>query len=887
MNQSVFKQLLLLAILLFAGIGSAFGKNEIHVTVSHENVAEVTINDQSSQSKTHVFEFENGTNCTMSLKLLDESYILQSVTINNKDVDVELFNNYGYDFGYLSDSEFVVNIVLEKARIITLYRDGTRVGAELQRDGWDVAPCEETNGFIKWKTVSGQSYNMRFGLLNGWTYRLKSITVDAEPYDLDQYYEKGWRIYFDNNTSDHAVRVDIEKNSDDQSVGIKTIIVDRSNFWVDGMPRGSLEFADADDENNWYMLNYDTNEFLSNKTIRMRIPTEPGWQVADVTLDNTNVTSNYLANGYLEFEDNADHTVSVVFGTATTHSITTQYNNGNIYLNGNWCYPNEAKLFNEGSNVIMTFPSTCQNSVWDEAAQTDIMKLYAVSLPIKIDNSEVTPTKNENGDYEYTFENLIKDHTVTVNYVEVPSNTITVNFNDNWGQVFLNGRDVGSGKQYLYETGKDVEMTLPAEWWDNDIRYKPTITVTSGDGEPELVDLSKLEQTDDGQYVYRFTLTADLTINVVYEPIPQCTITVNCLYNSDPYNDHFHWSLNNEGSNVGQPYSFDKGSDVTFSIYEIPDGKVLESIKIGDNDITGNFNGSYTISKLTENQTITLTFVDADESYYLNASFDEMSYGKIFIKTDMTEKQEQSWAKINKGSKVTIFVKAPIGYEVSKIHLIMDEVTEEDAVIYYKSDTKEYCCDITITAPTSCEITTQKKPSGSTTEVSYTLSSGMATFCSEYDLDFSKVTGISAYVANRFDSETRKLVMMKVTKVPAGTGLLIAGAPGTYQIPVAASSLYYHNLLKPVAENTTVPDSDWSDVRFLNYVLDNDNGQFNRGYGGTPISAYQAYLSLPQYLVGDVESVSIELMDMGDMNGDKKVTITDAIMILDEILTTP
>ena len=178
------------------------------------------------------------------------------------------------------------------------------------------------------------------------------------------------------------------------------------------------------------------------------------------------------------------------------------------------------------------------------------------------------------------------------------------------------------------------------------------------------------------------------------------------------------------------------------------------------------------------------------------------------------------------GSVATLFVKAPIGYEVSNIHIIKPEVydendefvsdrIEEDAELQYDDDTNEYYCEVTITTPTEAIITTQKKPGDGTTDMFIDDDSGMVTFCSEYDLDFSTeaTKDIAAYVAIGYNSET--------------------------------------NFIK--ADETLIP-------------------------------AYQAYLQLPRHVARGTELISIELIDMGDMNGDAKITIIDAVMIVDKIL---
>jgi len=89
---------------------------------------------------------------------------------------------------------------------------------------------------------------------------------------------------------------------------------------------------------------------------------------------------------------------------------------------------------------------------------------------------------------------------------------------------------------------------------------------------------------------------------------------------------------------------------------------------------------------------------------------------------------------------------------------------------------------------------------------------------------------------------------MHINEVPARTGLLIKGTPGTYNIPVKPTNFYYLNLLKPVFEAMTVPSA--SDG-YANYVLGNgeDGLLFYRSDDAT-LSANRAYLQLPTTAAG-------------------------------------
>ncbi len=55
------------------------------------------------------------------------------------------------------------------------------------------------------------------------------------------------------------------------------------------------------------------------------------------------------------------------------------------------------------------------------------------------------------------------------------------------------------------------------------------------------------------------------------------------------------------------------------------------------------------------------------------------------------------------------------------------------------------------------------------------------TFCAYEDLDFSAVEGLEAYVATEY--QDGKVLMEPIEQVPAGTGVVLKGAPGIYEIP--------------------------------------------------------------------------------------------------------
>lgn len=154
-------------------------------------------------------------------------------------------------------------------------------------------------------------------------------------------------------------------------------------------------------------------------------------------------------------------------------------------------------------------------------------------------------------------------------------------------------------------------------------------------------------------------------------------------------------------------------------------------------------------------------------------------------------------------------------------------------------------------------------------------SSGMATFCSTSDLDFTMTNGLEAYTGAGFNRETGVLTMLKVMDAPAGTGLLLIGEEGTYEIPVRNSVCVYANLLVGVTEETTLAQTDGG---YVNYIL--GNGSHGTGFyivsGEGQLAAGKAYLRLPAAVAGESRAIGISFTDgttgVDGLEGDSKTT---------------
>jgi len=148
------------------------------------------------------------------------------------------------------------------------------------------------------------------------------------------------------------------------------------------------------------------------------------------------------------------------------------------------------------------------------------------------------------------------------------------------------------------------------------------------------------------------------------------------------------------------------------------------------------------------------------------------------------------------------------------------------------------------------------------TSVSIAVNSyGKGTYCSEYPLDFTNVSGIAAYIISGFNPQNGNLIRTRVYEVPAKTGLFIIGTAGnSFDIPVKATDFYYSNMMKGITEPTVIPTYD-NDNGYTNFTLGSD-GQggvmFKRSSGIGTSPANRAYVQIPTSIVGARVFLGIE-----------------------------
>lgn len=124
-------------------------------------------------------------------------------------------------------------------------------------------------------------------------------------------------------------------------------------------------------------------------------------------------------------------------------------------------------------------------------------------------------------------------------------------------------------------------------------------------------------------------------------------------------------------------------------------------------------------------------------------------------------------------------------------------------------------------------------------------SAGQTTWCSKYDLDFTDIEGLKAYIAPGYDRESGTIWLMRVFKVPAGEGILLMGDAKEYKVPHKTTTTYYTNMFVGTTEAKTIYETENG---YTNYYL--SSGTSGVGFyrvtdaDGVQLKANRAYLPL-------------------------------------------
>jgi M6 family metalloprotease-like protein len=289
------------------------------------------------------------------------------------------------------------------------------------------------------------------------------------------------------------------------------------------------------------------------------------------------------------------------------------------------------------------------------------------------------------------------------------------------------------------------------------------------------------------------------------------------------------------------------------------EGYELDSVTVNGEDMTAEVvDGVLTLNDVSEDITVVATF--KKQSFTVTATAGEG--GSIALSSEQAE-----W-----GDDVTVTIVPDEDYELATLIVDGSDVTSEVTDLKYVIHNVRSDVEVTATfRPTAIYITIGPE--------------GMVAFSCDYDLDFSGVDGLSAYIACGYVSKANVVVMVPVTSLPAREGMVVKGEPGTYKVSCAKSSDYYVNILKGNVEEADIAPTDGNQTNY--FLTGGDDGLvFSRVDKEGTTGANCAILQLPTAI--EVEGGRLDILFIeqgGEETGDKCDVNRDGIVDVADIST--
>lgn len=908
MKNLISKKLALLAMVLFASIGSAFGFN-INFEFNYQDVAEVSVyvNDTEGDGW---FSLEQNTEWTFSetaysvelsgVSVYNSIYSFSKIFVDGDDVTVGYINN-GNRYFFADKKDHTVRIELNKMATKTFnvtisHPDALRLN--FSNNGFWTNTAQSKNVEVP----EGNYLSLYFDYLS-LAYSIQSIKLDGT--DITEEFINNYGRYFESVTTDHTLDIVLEE------LPYNTVYV---NFIGDRT--ASVRFEDG----RKTMWSQDANILATGHNVKMFIDPIMGKKLKTVVIKDTqnhstDITETFAAQGYYEFSNlNADYTVEIELQETKTHNVHVSVlpegmGEANMlsyvldpeYGTG-WTIDTEnGNVFNEGMNVRI------------EANPYDYSKEVVAFV---VDGEDMITEFRANGYVEFL--NLSDDHNVYISFADKP--TVTVNYDESGGSVELSDLGtVGSGASYSYASGTKVIITPypnygysvssitvngnpvtltdgSYEWssiWSNiivnvtfeempsvEVNYNDElggVTCTIGDTNYWVYSSSPLYESlgtvmrlipyaYDGYMIesvtvngtpvtltngyYEFTFNESVTVEVNFVDAEYCNFSVTCDSEKG-----YYWFTSN---------CVVKGSNTTFGI-EPNDGYVpvvkVDNAVVPTDQLTfypNCYNGSYQykFTNVVADHEVEVTFTLVGVSM-VTFEYNGSQVDLVEVNHCMKPSPGSYVDNITTGTNAMLKVIPKIGCEVVRVVANNTDITNTlNEEGFYRF----------VVAEGTISITTKKKTAP--TNVTFTLpTSGEGTYCSEYDLNFRNVSGIKAYIASGFDPTNSQLVLTRVDEAPAGTGMLIKGTSGEYTIPTTDSNFLFANMLKGVVKETYISDVSWYEGwngcgQYANYILGTD-GEFYKTTG-EELPANSAYLMIPSAVVENSALAKISTLFLDD-----------------------
>ena len=375
-----------------------------------------------------------------------------------------------------------------------------------------------------------------------------------------------------------------------------------------------------------------TQSFTVNEGTSATITFAPdaGYRIANVKVNGTDVTTSVANNKYTISNISVDVTLAVTFEAIThTLSITASGNGSAAYNSTAIRGKTQTFSVNEGSSATVSFTPDAGYKV----------------ASVKLNGTDVTTSVVNN---KYTISNITADVTLSVMF-EAITHTLSITASGNGSATYNSTAIRGKTQTFTVNEGSSATVTFTP-----DAGYRIASVKVNGTDVTSSVVSNKYTINN---------ITADVSLAVTFEAITH-TLTITASGNgSATYN-----STAIRGKT--QTFTVNEGSSATVSF--TPDtGYKIGSVKVNGTDVTSSVvNNKYTISNITENTTLSVSFTAITHTLSIMAS----GNGSVTYNGTVVRGKMQSFT-VNEGTSAVITITPDTNYKLKSVKLNGTDIT--------------------------------------------------------------------------------------------------------------------------------------------------------------------------------------------------------------------
>ncbi len=379
--------------------------------------------------------------------------------------------------------------------------------------------------------------------------------------------------------------------------------------------------------------NFSVNE---GSSVTLTFTPNSGYRLASVKVNNTDVTSQVSNNQFTISNISKNTTVEVAFQMISYSLSITSSAGGTISYNSVKVSDGTQNFsVNSGSSVTLAFTPNIG---------------YRLAS-VKVNDTDVTSQVSNN---QYTISNISQNTSVVVTFEAIPTYSLSITTSAG-GTVLYNSIYVTNGSRSfsVYE-GSSATMTITPNYGYRLVSVK-------------VNDTDVTSQVLNNQYTIS-NITQNADVIVTFEEIPPLTYSLNISASVGGT-----VSYNSESVSEGtKTYYVNEGSSATLTITPNA-GYRLASVKVNNTDVTSQVsNNKYTISNISQNTTVEVTFSAITHTLTVSAS----GYGVVTYQGNEVRNLNRSYS-VNEGVSATISFAPDEGYRIASVKVNDVDVTSE------------------------------------------------------------------------------------------------------------------------------------------------------------------------------------------------------------------